>query len=226
MVSCSACGWAQRAHLDRRVLQMEVMPLWPEKWASDYKGADGILELKVPFDKVQYRPLGMHSPTGRRIFVLLGGGVEKGGKLPKGVLQSVQQRRKALLEEPNWCSTIQNRDFKGLWRKFTDKAYREAFVSADISTTIAAQIHALREQRGWTQKQLADAAGMAQTRISVLEDPSYEKSSLTTLKRLASAFDVGLLVKFVPLSQQLRLATEFGGRIAECSRLCARQHCI
>lgn len=88
------------AHFDQRILVMEAMPFWPEKWASDYKGAEGILELRVPFNKVQYRPLGMHAGTGRRVFVLLGGAIEKGGNLPKGDVQAVQQRRKVLLEEP------------------------------------------------------------------------------------------------------------------------------
>lgn len=95
-----------------------------------------------------------------------------------------------------------------IWRKFRDKEYRDSFVSADISATLAAQVYALRERRGWTQKQLADTTGMAQARISLLEDPSYDKQTLTTLKRLASAFDVGLMVRFVPLSEQLRRTVE------------------
>jgi transcriptional regulator with XRE-family HTH domain len=35
---------------------------------------------------------------------------------------------------------------------------------------IAAQIKVLREQRGWTQKELADVSGMKQERICALED--------------------------------------------------------
>lgn len=87
-----------------------------------------------------------------------------------------------------------------IWARFRNKAYREGFVTAELSTNVAAQIAAMREDRGWTQSQLAEAAGMRQSRISVLEDPAYENMSVTTLRRLASAFDVGLAVRFVPFS--------------------------
>jgi len=81
-----------------------------------------------------------------------------------------------------------------------DKPYRDTFVAAHLSTNIAAQIQTIREQRGWTKKQLAQKAGMAPSRITVMEDPSYENFTLTTLKRLASAFDVALIARFTPFS--------------------------
>jgi transcriptional regulator with XRE-family HTH domain len=59
----------------------------------------------------------------------------------------------------------------------------------------------MREDRGWTQQQLAAETGMAQPRISVLEDASYEKFNIKTLRRIASAFDVALIVKFLPFSE-------------------------
>ncbi|MER9677508.1 helix-turn-helix transcriptional regulator [Mesorhizobium sp. M0208] len=95
-----------------------------------------------------------------------------------------------------------------LWEKFQNKLYREAFASAQISNTIAAQISAIREDRGWTQSDLAAATGMAQSRISLLEDPSYDRVNITTLKRIASAFDVGLAVTFVPFSGVLKQAID------------------
>lgn len=87
-----------------------------------------------------------------------------------------------------------------LWEKMRDKSYRETFVAAHLSTNVAAQIQTIREQRGWTKKQLAQKSGMSPSRITVMEDPSYEKFTLTTLKRLASAFDVALVAKFTPFS--------------------------
>jgi transcriptional regulator with XRE-family HTH domain len=59
------------------------------------------------------------------------------------------------------------------------------------------QCRALRESYGWTQPQLADAAGMSQPRISEIERPGERKLNLETLLRLASAFDVALQVRFV-----------------------------
>ena len=87
-----------------------------------------------------------------------------------------------------------------LWAKMRDKPYRDTFVAAHLSTNIAAQIQTIREQRGWTKKQLGQKAGMSPSRITVMEDPSYEKFTLTTLKRLASAFDVALIARFTPFS--------------------------
>jgi transcriptional regulator with XRE-family HTH domain len=85
--------------------------------------------------------------------------------------------------------------------KLTDKEYRDIFVSEQINTGLAFQIHAMREQRGWSQAELGEKAGMAQSRISIMEDANYSRFSLNTLKRLASAFDVALVVRFEPYSK-------------------------
>ena len=95
-----------------------------------------------------------------------------------------------------------------LWEKMRDKPYRDTFVAAHLSTNIAAQIQTIREQRGWTKKQLGQKAGMSPSRITVMEDPSYEKFTLTTLKRLASAFDVALVARFTPFSDLVDWVTE------------------
>lgn len=89
---------------------------------------------------------------------------------------------------------------KSLIKAFRNKDYREAFVSELINTGIPFQIIALREQREWTQGKLGEKANMLQPEISRIEDPNYGKLSIATLKRIASAFDIGLLVKFVPFS--------------------------
>jgi transcriptional regulator with XRE-family HTH domain len=94
-----------------------------------------------------------------------------------------------------------------LWEKMRGKPrgkgkhYRDNFVSAQISTTIAAQIQTMREARGWLQKDLGERADMSPARISVMENPSYENPSVKTLKRFASAFDVALIIRFVPFSE-------------------------
>jgi transcriptional regulator with XRE-family HTH domain len=48
---------------------------------------------------------------------------------------------------------------------------------------------------------LAKEVGMPQNAISRLESPNYGRPTLTTLRRLAGALDVGLIVHFVPFSQ-------------------------
>jgi transcriptional regulator with XRE-family HTH domain len=88
-----------------------------------------------------------------------------------------------------------------IWKKMRKKAYRDAFVQAQISDTVAAQISSLRNARGWKQTELAEKAGMKQSRISALEDPNHGNFEIETLRKLASAFDVGLVVRFVPFSE-------------------------
>lgn len=88
--------------------------------------------------------------------------------------------------------------------EFQDAEYRHAYAEECLNTMIATQIKVLREQRDMTQKQLADTAGMAQPRIPLLEDASYENWTIKTLKRLAKAFDVALSVKFETFSRLIR----------------------
>ena len=108
-------------------------------------------------------------------------------------------------------NTIKRKD--KIIKELKNKEYRDAFVSAHIDTGIPFQVRALREQRGLTQKELAERVGMKQERISAIENPNYKNAfTLSTLKRLASAFDIALIVRFVPISQlvdwELKLSAE------------------
>jgi transcriptional regulator with XRE-family HTH domain len=77
--------------------------------------------------------------------------------------------------------------------------YREALVFENVYTGVCSQMRVLREQRELSQAEFGRKAKMAQERISILEDPNAEtKPTLKTLLRVASAFDVGLDVRFVP----------------------------
>lgn len=76
--------------------------------------------------------------------------------------------------------------------------YRDAFWSENIATGIAFQIREMRASRGWTQRELGARAGdMAQERIHHIENPDYGQWSVSTLKRLASAFNVALEIRFI-----------------------------
>lgn len=99
---------------------------------------------------------------------------------------------------------MKSRTLDRLREAMKDKTYRDAFVEEHIRTGIPFQIRALREKAKWKQKELGQRANMAQERISVLEDPDYSKFTISTLLKLASAFDVGLTVRFVPFSKVLK----------------------
>lgn len=85
-----------------------------------------------------------------------------------------------------------------------NEAFRDAYVFEHIKTGIAYQIRAMRDEREWTQGRLGEEAKKPRNVITRLEDPNYGQFSLQTLREIASAFDVALLVKFVSFSTLLQ----------------------
>lgn len=81
-----------------------------------------------------------------------------------------------------------------------DPEYRQEFRD-DIGTTLALQIRLLRERQELTQEQLAAILGRRQETISLWENPDYGRYTLSTLKDLARAFDVALIVRFAPYGE-------------------------
>ena len=87
-----------------------------------------------------------------------------------------------------------------IWESLRDPEYRHQFVEEEINVGIAFQIRSLRNRQNLRQVELADRLGGKQSLVSSWENPNYGRYSLGTLKVLAKAFDVGLLVRFVPFS--------------------------
>lgn len=85
-----------------------------------------------------------------------------------------------------------------LAKELSDSEIREHTVESQIKIGIPFQLRAMRVQRGWTQEALADKLGTTQNTVSRLENPKTGKPTIKTLLRIAQAFDVGLLVRFVP----------------------------
>lgn len=85
-----------------------------------------------------------------------------------------------------------------------DRDYRSAFVSSRINNFLAFQIRALRQKKEWSQIELAKRLKTSQNAVSRMENPSYGKHSITTLKRLGEIFDVGVVVWFVPFSELIK----------------------
>jgi transcriptional regulator with XRE-family HTH domain len=90
----------------------------------------------------------------------------------------------------------------GLLRRIRrGKDARAKLVESNLDKGIAFQIRATRDKHEWSQADLARAIGMSQNNISRLENPDYGKYTLSSLKRIAEALDVALVVRFVPFSQ-------------------------
>lgn len=76
---------------------------------------------------------------------------------------------------------------------------RTRFVESHLDKKLAFQIRSLRGDS--SQEEMEKRTGIKQQGISRLENPYYGKATLTTLKKIAAANDVGLLVEFVPYSE-------------------------
>lgn len=92
---------------------------------------------------------------------------------------------------------------KTFQRMMNKPALRNAYVEAEIRTSVAHQIRAIRTSRGLTQSGLAKQMGTTQAAISRIEDPSYGKLTLQTLFDLSRVFDTGLRVEFVSMISML-----------------------
>jgi len=92
---------------------------------------------------------------------------------------------------------------KILKKAFKDKDYRHGYADEFLNSSIATQIKVLREQRGWSQKELANRAQMKQPRISVMENVNYSSWSINILRKLAEAFDLTLFVSFESFGKRL-----------------------
>jgi transcriptional regulator with XRE-family HTH domain len=99
---------------------------------------------------------------------------------------------------------------KTISRLCSDLDSRTSYINAKLSVLVPSQIKALRFRSNMPrQSDLARAAHMHQSRISTIETPGASNVTLETLSRLAAAFRVGLLVKFVSFSEMLNWENEF-----------------
>lgn len=82
-----------------------------------------------------------------------------------------------------------------------DKEERDLIVDAHVRESIAWQVRINREERGLTQKQLAELIGTGQSAISKIEDPDGGDVRLSSLVKVAHGFDCALQVRFVGFSE-------------------------
>ena len=71
---------------------------------------------------------------------------------------------------------------------------------------IARKVYALRKKAGLTQGQLAKLVGTTASVICRLEDADYEGHSLSMLRRIATALDRRIEIRFAPTQRKLRTA--------------------
>lgn len=89
---------------------------------------------------------------------------------------------------------------QALIQNLKSKKFRDAFVAARADAGLAFQIRAMRQKEDWSQEELARRLDTSQNAVCRLESPNYGKASISTLKKVASTFDVALVVRFVRFS--------------------------
>lgn len=98
---------------------------------------------------------------------------------------------------------------QNLKKRFQDKEFRSAYVVDFVRSGVAYQVRDMREAREWSQKCLASKAETTQSVISRSENPEYGRFSVSTLLDLARAFDVALVIRFVPFRELFEIASDF-----------------
>lgn len=84
-----------------------------------------------------------------------------------------------------------------------DEEARRQYADELLDAALALQIKTLREQRGLTQTELAERASMGQSQISEMEQIDHSPGTVNTLRKIAAALDLALVIRFESFGQFL-----------------------
>src|SRR5437879_6473436 len=82
-------------------------------------------------------------------------------------------------------------------KRMAEPGAAEAYEATRLAYELGRAVREMREQRGWTQAQLAEAAGMSQPVVARFE-AGGTVPTIPVLDRLANALDAQLVVQFAP----------------------------
>jgi len=91
---------------------------------------------------------------------------------------------------------------RGNWRQLRDRRMAEpgaaeAYVAARLAFELGLAVREMRERRGWTQVQLAQASGLTQPAVARFE-AGGTVPTIPVLERLANALEAELVVRLTP----------------------------
>ena len=78
-----------------------------------------------------------------------------------------------------------------------DSAVEAAYAAAKLAFELGEQVRGMREERGWSQRDLAKLTGMTQPAVARFE-AGGTMPTLPILERIANAFDTTLSVELKP----------------------------
>jgi ribosome-binding protein aMBF1 (putative translation factor) len=79
-----------------------------------------------------------------------------------------------------------------LERELKNPKFAKGFYEESEKTRLAIKIAEAREKRKMTQKQLAEKVGTSQSVIARIENPSYDRFTIRTLRKIANALNSNL----------------------------------
>jgi ribosome-binding protein aMBF1 (putative translation factor) len=82
--------------------------------------------------------------------------------------------------------------------KMKNPAFEKAWHDLDDEFELLESIIKVRESAGLTQEELAKRIGTKQPALSRLERGGFQKANIETLRKIAEALDVKLVIKFRP----------------------------
>ncbi len=98
--------------------------------------------------------------------------------------------------------------FEGIWRKLSNKKYREQYALSLLKRSVAFQIKTLRKKHCGSQAVLAERSNVTQGVVSRAEDQEYGNLTFNTVGRIASGLDVAFIGKFVPFSELIKFSED------------------
>src|ERR1700677_622822 len=96
--------------------------------------------------------------------------------------------------------------FRDIWRKLSDKKYREHYALSLLKRSVAFQVKTLRKKHCGTQAVLGEKSDLKQGVISRAEDQEYGNLTFNTVGRIAAGLDVAFVGRFVPFSELIRFS--------------------
>ena len=82
---------------------------------------------------------------------------------------------------------------------------RRHYVESYVKAGLPLQVRTMRQDREWNQTILAEKIGTTQNAVSRLESPRSNTPTIRTLLKIAKAFDVALVVRFMRFSDYAKL---------------------
>lgn len=102
--------------------------------------------------------------------------------------------------------------FESMWRKLSQKGYREQYALSFLKRSVAFQIKTLRKKHCGSQAVLAERSHLTQGVVSRAEDQEYGNLTFNTVGRIAAGLDMAFIGRFVPWSELASFAEDLSER--------------